>query len=86
MNGEVIGIVPQIIPDTKVEGVGYAIPMSTAKDIIGPIINQEVVSNDEASRSGHCRGRCCQRCIKNKYDIPSVSLLGVASNSAASSR
>ena len=52
MKGEVIGIVSAKYSDTKVEGMGYAIPISTAKDIIETIINQEVVSDDEASYFG----------------------------------
>lgn len=84
MNGEVIGIVSAKYSDTKVEGMGYAIPMSTAKDIIETIINQEVVSNDEASYLG-IAGVDVASDVSKQYDMPSgVYITRVASNSAAS--
>lgn len=84
MKGEVIGIVSAKYSDTKVEGMGYAIPMSTAKDIIETIINQEVVSNDEASYLG-IAGVDVASDVSKQYDMPSgVYITRVASNSAAS--
>ena len=84
MKGEVIGIVSAKYSNTKVEGMGYAIPMSTAKDIIETIINQEVVSNDEASYLG-IAGVDVASDVSKQYDMPSgVYITRVASNSAAS--
>lgn len=40
MNGEVIGINAAKYADTKVEGIGYAIPISFAKDIIEELMNK----------------------------------------------
>lgn len=47
MNGEVIGINSVKYTDTQVEGMGYAIPISSAQPIIDDLINREVV--DEAN-------------------------------------
>ncbi|MCR5545476.1 MAG: trypsin-like peptidase domain-containing protein [Lachnospiraceae bacterium] len=50
MNGEVIGIVSAKYSDTDVEGMGYAIPISTATTVIEALINgQEVTTNDEST-------------------------------------
>ena len=48
MNGEVIGVVSAKYADTKVEGMGYAIPISEAKPIIEGFINDTTVA-DEAT-------------------------------------
>lgn len=45
MNGEVIGINAAKYSDTSVEGIGYAIPISQAKDIISDLMTK----NDEGS-------------------------------------
>lgn len=84
MKGEVIGIVSAKYSDTKVEGMGYAIPISTAKNIIETIINQEVVSDDEASYFG-ISGVDVASDVSKQYDMPTgVYVTKVAANSAAS--
>jgi len=84
MKGEVIGIVSAKYSDTKVEGMGYAIPISTAKDIIETIINQEVVPDDEASYFG-ISGVDVASDVSKQYDMPTgVYVTKVAANSAAS--
>ncbi len=52
MNGEVVGIVSAKYSATGVEGMGYAIPISEAIDIIENLINREIVSDEEASSFG----------------------------------
>ena len=52
MKGEVVGVVSAKYSDTQVEGMGYAIPISSAKSIIETLINQEVVSQEKASYFG----------------------------------
>lgn len=47
MNGEVIGVVSAKYSDTKVEGMGYAIPISTASEVIESLMNGEAVSSEE---------------------------------------
>ena len=51
MNGEVVGIVSAKYSDTKVEGMGYAIPMSTASSIIERLMQGENITNDGDSAS-----------------------------------
>ncbi len=51
MNGEVIGIVSAKYSDTSVEGMGYAIPISSASDIIESLINGEEVTHDNEAVS-----------------------------------
>ena len=51
MNGEVVGIVSAKYSDTKVEGMGYAIPMSTASSIIERLMQGETITNDGDSAS-----------------------------------
>ena len=45
--GEVIGINTVKYVDSKVEGMGYAIPISTAIPIINDLMNQEVIAESE---------------------------------------
>lgn len=51
-SGEVIGINSSKYNDTAVEGMGFAIPMNTAKPIIEDLITKEVVSDDKAAYLG----------------------------------
>ena len=48
MNGEVIGIVSAKYSDTDVEGMGYAIPISTASSIIESLMAGESTSSDDS--------------------------------------
>jgi serine protease Do len=50
--GEVIAINSAKFSDTQVEGMGYAIPISTAIPIINELIQREEVTDDEASYLG----------------------------------
>ncbi|MCR4999330.1 MAG: trypsin-like peptidase domain-containing protein [Lachnospiraceae bacterium] len=58
MNGEVIGIVSAKYSDTSVEGMGYAIPITDASEIITQLMNNGTVTNrpakegEEASEQG----------------------------------
>lgn len=51
MNGEVVGIVSAKYSNTSVEGMGYAIPMSTASPIIERLMQGETITNDGDSAS-----------------------------------
>lgn len=51
-SGEVIGINSSKYNDTAVEGMGFAIPTSTAKPIIDDLITKSVVSDDKAAYLG----------------------------------
>lgn len=51
MNGEVIGINAAKYADTEVEGIGYAVPISQAKDIISDLMTKTTkVAVDEAEQ------------------------------------
>ncbi len=52
MNGEVIGINSVKYSDTKVEGMGYAIPINTAQPIIKDLITREKVSEAKSAYLG----------------------------------
>lgn len=53
MNGEVIGINSAKYSSTGVEGMGYAIPISDAMDIINELMNRETRTVVEASERGY---------------------------------
>ena len=52
MKGEVIGINTVKYADTSVEGMGYAIPISSATPIINELMNYEKLSEDEKGYLG----------------------------------
>lgn len=52
IDGTVIGINSAKYADTSVEGMGFAIPINTAKPIIDSIIKAEVVPEDQAAYLG----------------------------------
>ncbi len=83
MNGEVIGIVSAKYSATGVEGMGYAIPISDAKEIIEDLINRELVSDEEASSLG-IYGVDVTSDISTQYDMPvGVYVSKVVEDSAA---
>lgn len=83
MKGEVVGIVSAKYSDTSVEGMGYAIPISSAKTIIETLISQEVVSGNEASYFG-IAGADVDAETSQQYDLPAgVYVTKVAANSGA---
>ena len=53
MNGEVIGINEAKTSATSVEGVGYAIPISEAQDIIKDLMNQKTRIAVDAEKQGY---------------------------------
>lgn len=72
MKGEVIGINSAKLASTEVEGMGYAIPLSTASPIIEDLMNRttrEKVSEDQASAIG-ISGENVDSSISQAYGIP----------------
>ncbi|MBR0113309.1 MAG: trypsin-like peptidase domain-containing protein [Clostridia bacterium] len=72
MNGEVIGINSAKFSSTEIEGMGYAISISTAMPIIEDLMNRqtrEKVSDDEASYIG-IQGIDITSDISEAYGIP----------------
>ncbi|MBE5911392.1 S1C family serine protease [Pseudobutyrivibrio sp.] len=69
VKGEVIGIVSAKLSDTTVEGMGYAIPISYAWDIIQQMIDNDVVSDEDAGYLGIV-GFDVSTETSEAYDIP----------------
>lgn len=67
--GEVIGINSVKYSDTDVEGIGYAIPMNTAKPIIEELITKEKVAEEDSSYLG-IRGEDVTSTISQSYGLP----------------
>lgn len=83
MNGQVIGIVSAKYMDEEVEGMGYAIPISSAASIIDQLINQEEVDESESSYLG-ISGADVSSAFAQQYDLPTgVYITQVADNSPA---
>ncbi|MBQ2089580.1 MAG: trypsin-like peptidase domain-containing protein [Lachnospiraceae bacterium] len=83
INGQVVGIVSAKYSDTAVEGMGYAIPISTAQSIISELINRQEVSAEDASYFG-IAGVDVSATMSSYYDIPQgVYVSKVASGSGA---
>ncbi len=68
--GEVIGINSVKYSDTDVEGIGYAIPISTAMPIIEDLITKEKVDESESAYLG-VRGVDVTSDVANTYSMPS---------------
>lgn len=86
MNGEVVGINSAKYSSTEVEGMGYAISITTALPIIQDLMNRttrEKVSEAEASYLG-INGEDVTSTIEDAYGIPQgIYVTMVAENSPA---
>ncbi len=82
-NGEVIGINSAKYSDTDVEGMGFAIPMSTAAPIIDDLISREVVDEENQGYLG-ISGVDVTETVSSYYNIPiGFYVSSVLSGSAA---
>ncbi len=68
-NGAVIGINSAKLADTQVEGMGFAIPVSTAIPIINDIMNAEKLSEEEQGYLG-IKGTDVEEEYTKYYNIP----------------
>lgn len=81
--GEVIGINSVKYADTDVEGIGYAIPMSTAAPIIEELITKEKVDEKDSSYLG-IAGVDVTNEVASTYNMPAgVYVAQVLENTAA---
>ncbi|MBR5127933.1 MAG: trypsin-like peptidase domain-containing protein [Roseburia sp.] len=81
--GEVIGINSVKYADTDVEGIGYAIPMSTAAPIIHELITKEKVDESNSSYLG-ISGVDVTSSVASTYNMPTgVYVAQVFENTAA---
>lgn len=69
IRGEVIGINTIKYSDTKVEGMGYAIPIDTASLIIEKLMNRELVSESQTAYLG-VSGVDVSDSVSNSYHMP----------------
>ena len=53
MKGEVVGINAAKYASTEVEGIGYAIPISKAEDIIGDLMNKKTQTQVAEEKRGY---------------------------------
>lgn len=83
MNGEVVGINSVKYSDTSVEGMGYAIPISTAEPIINELITREAVSEAKSAYLG-ISGVDVTSDLSRAYNMPEgIFVAQVAQGSAA---
>ncbi len=69
IKGEVVGINSSKYASTEVEGMGFAIPMSSASVIVDEIINETVIPEDEKAYLG-ITGGTVQSSWVSAYDWP----------------
>ncbi|MCI8364692.1 MAG: PDZ domain-containing protein [Eubacterium sp.] len=82
VNGNVIGINSVKYADTKVEGIGYAIPMSDAIPIINELMNREVLKDEEKGYLG-ITGRTISEEVSKAYGFPIGIYISEVSESGA---
>lgn len=82
VNGNVIGINSVKYADTKVEGIGYAIPMSDAIPIINELMNREVLKDEEKGYLG-ITGRTISEEVSEAYRFPTGVYIAEVSESGA---
>lgn len=79
--GKVIGINSAKYSDTSVEGMGFAIPISTAVPIINEIIQSEAVPEDQQAYLG-IRGTDVSSELSEYYNIPEGIYVGEVTEGA----
>ncbi len=88
MNGELVGINSAKLASTEVEGMGYAIPVSTASPIIEDLMNRTTrtkVSEDQASALG-ISGQTVDSTISETYGIPKGVYVGEVTEGGAAEK
>lgn len=88
MNGELIGINSAKLASTEVEGMGYAIPVSTASPIIEELMNRTTrtkVSEEQASALG-ISGQTVDSTISKTYGIPKGVYVGEVTEGGAAEK
>ena len=86
MNGEVIGINESKISSSEIEGVGFAIPVSNATEIIEKLSNREYRKVVEETNRGYLGISCIDvdTTVSQTYNMPTgVFIYDVAPNSSA---
>ena len=75
--GEVIGINAAKYSSSSVEGMGFAIPVSSVKDVIDELMNKETLTKVDESERGYLniRGRDVTEELSQMYDAPTGVLV-----------
>ncbi len=87
MKGEVIGINAAKYSSTEVEGMGYAIPISQAQDIINELMNKKTRVAVDESEQGYLgiQGQNIDETAANMYGMPrGIYVYKIVEDSAAS--
>ncbi len=87
MKGEVIGINAAKYSSTEVEGMGYAIPISQAQDIINELMNKKTRVTVEEGKQGYLgiQGQNIDETAASMYGMPrGVYVYRIVEDSAAS--
>lgn len=87
MNGEVIGINAAKYSSTEVEGMGYAIPISQAQDIINELMNKKTRVAVDVANQGYLgiQGQNIDESAAQMYGMPrGVYVFKIVEDSAAS--
>lgn len=87
MKGEVIGINAAKYSSTEVEGMGYAIPISQAQDIINELMNKKTRVAVDETEQGYLgiQGQNIDETAANMYGMPrGIYVYKIVENSAAS--
>ncbi len=88
MKGELVGINSAKFASETIEGMGYAIPVDTAKPILDKLMNRagkEVVSDDEAGFLGVTVQDVSKEAAEN-YGIPSGAYIGGVEEGGAAAK
>ena len=86
LKGEVIGINSAKSVDEYTEGMGYAIPMSNVKDLLGNMMSQETRDKVDDAQKGYLNiyGKDVTEELSEMYDIPEgVYVIEVIEDGAA---
>lgn len=79
MDGQLVGITSAKYSDEKVEGMGYAIPISSVEDIINDLMNRQVRTKVDENKIGYLgiNGLDVTRDISRSYNWPEGVLITI---------
>lgn len=79
MDGQLVGITSAKYSDEKVEGMGYAIPISSVEDIINDLMNRQIRTKVDTDKIGYLgiNGLDVTRDISRSYNWPEGVLITI---------
>lgn len=84
--GEVIGINAAKYSSSSIEGMGFAIPVSSVKDVIEELMNKETLTKVDSDKKGYLNiyGRDVTSSLSETYSVPTgIYIIEVIENGAA---